>query len=88
MGEGSTAEHRSREDADRDWLDGEPDAGRELEDHGEDQGAEVPGAANLDHHRGGLEAEKEEAQVSAAGRSRLLEFRDGRVRAGLGEVQE
>jgi hypothetical protein len=33
-------------------LDGEPDAGRELEDHDEDQGADVPGAANLDHHRG------------------------------------
>jgi hypothetical protein len=43
--------------ADQDWLDGEPAAGRELEDHDEDQGADVPGAANLDHHRGGPEAE-------------------------------
>jgi hypothetical protein len=49
--------NRSGEDADRDWLDGEPAAGWELEDHDEDQGAEVPGAANLDHHRGGPEAE-------------------------------
>ena len=46
-------------------MDGEPDAGREVEDHDEDKGADVPGAANLDYQCVDPEAEKEEAQLGA-----------------------